>query len=155
MAEAISQADVLSEVVKKMAGPAASGVTYVPAKVAKVAPTSEASPSNGGCFSWQNPESVAVLATVIIDVTTVATGAANIDAGAAASATTSSDTLIDGGDIGTAVVRLNTIDNKGTNGKGFQRLDAKGGTTDFVTGTASADSSGLVGNVYIIYIPTS
>ena len=76
MAEAIAQADVVSEVVKHLAGPAVSAVTYLPVKVAKLTLAAEASPANGGMFSWQNPESVAVLATVILDVTTQATGAA-------------------------------------------------------------------------------
>ena len=155
MAEAIAQADVVSEVVKHLAGPSVSAVTYVPVKVAKIALAAEASPANGGMFSWQNPESVAVLATVILDVTTQATGAANADVGRAANATTSADTLLDGIDIGAAAIVGNAFDNEGTNGKGWQRLDANGGTNDYVTGTASADSSGLVGSAYVIYVPTS
>ena len=155
MAEAIAQADVVSEVVKHLAGPAVSAVTYLPAKVAKIALAAEASPANGGLFSWQNPESVAVFATVILDVTTQATGAANADVGRAANATTSADTLLDGIDVGAAAIVGNAFDNEGTNGKGWQRLDAKDGTNDYVTGTASADSSGLVGSAYVIYIPTS
>ena len=155
MAEAIAQADVVSEVVKHMAGPAVSAVTYLPAKVAKIALAAEASPANGGLFSWQNPESVAVFATVILDVTTQATGAATADVGRAANATTSADTLLDGIDVGAAAIVGNGFDNKGTNGKGWQRLDAKDGANDYVTGTASADSSGLVGSAYVIYVPTS
>ena len=157
MAETIAQADVLSEVVKKMAGPAVSGVTYLPAKVAKVSLSAEASPSNGGMFSWQNPESVAVFAAVIVDVTTQATGAATSDVGKVANATSSADTLLDGKDIGTAVGTFSSLesDDVGTNGKAFQKIDAKDGANDYITGTASADSSGLVGSAYVIYIPAS
>jgi len=157
MAETIAQADVLSEVVKKMAGPAVSGVTYLPAKVAKVSLSAEATPSNGGMFSWQNPESVAVFAALILDVTAEATGAATADCGKAGSATSSADTLLDAKDVGTASGTFSSLesDDVGTNGKAFQRIDAKDGTNDYVTGTASADSSGLVGSAYIVYIPVS
>ena len=157
MAESIAQADVVSEVVKKMAGPSVSGVTYLPAKVAKVSLSAEASPSNGGMFSWQNPESVAVFAAVILDVTTQASGAANADVGKAANAASSADTLLDGKDVGSAAGTFTSLesDDVGSNGKAFQRIDANGGANDYVTGTASADSSGLVGSAYIIYIPTS
>ena len=155
MAEAIAQADVVSEVVKHLAGPAVSAVTYLPVKVAKLTLAAEASPANGGMFSWQNPESVAVLATVILDVTTQATGAASADVGSAANATTSADTLLDGIDIGSAAIVGNAFDDEGTNGKGWRRVDANGGANDYITGTASADSSGLVGSAYVIYVPTS
>ena len=157
MAEEIAQSDVVSEVVKHFAGPAVSGVSYLPAKVAKVALAAEASPAAGGMFSWQNPESVPVLAAVIVDVTTAVTGAATADVGKAANATSSADTLLDGADIGTAAGTFSSTDSgdSGTNGKAFQTLDVKDGTNDYVTGTASADSSGRVGNAYIVYIPTS
>jgi hypothetical protein len=157
MAETIAQADVLSEVVKKLAGPAVSGVTYLPVKVAKVALSAEASPANGGMFSWQNPESVAVFAAVILDVTTAATGSATADVGKGSAAATSNDTHLDAIDVGSAAGTFSSLesDDVGSNGKAFQRIDAKDGTNDYVTGTASADSSGLVGSAYVIYIPVS
>ena len=157
MAEEIAQSDVVSEVVKHFAGPAVSGVSYLPIKVAKVALAAEASPTAGGVFSWQNPESVSVLTGVILDVTTSATGAATADVGKAANATSSSDTLLDGVDVGTAAGTFSSTDSgdSGTNGKAFQTLDPKDGTNDYMTGTASADSSGVVGNAYIVYIPAS
>ena len=55
-----------------------------------------------------------------------------------------------------AAIRGNSFKNGGTNGVGFVRLDAKGGTTDWITASkASGAAAGLVGSAYIIYIPVS
>jgi hypothetical protein len=108
----------------------------------------EAAPANGGMLSIENPEGVDLLIEqVIIDITTEVTGAATADIGVAANGTTSSDTLLDEVDIGSAVGTFNNTDDQGTNGKVVQ----KWGATQFVTGTASADSTGLVGKAYIRY----
>jgi hypothetical protein len=120
----------------------------VVAKVALAAAT-----GNAGLLSWQNPESSAILVTrFVADITTQATGAANADFGSDGDGTGTSDDLLDGQDIGTAAVVLDNIDDQGTNGQSVIRLDANGGTTDYITGTASADPAGLVGNVYITYV---
>lgn len=105
----------------------------------------------GGVFSWQNPESSAIIVErICLDVTTKATGACTVDIGTTAtSAATLSDNLIDGVDVGTAAGLFNNIDDKGTNGKTRQRL-ASG---KWVTGSvASGASAGIVGYVYIHYI---
>lgn len=108
----------------------------------------------GGIFSWQNPESTAILVLrLVFDIPTPATGALTIDAGTTAvSATTLSDNLIDGIDGHTAGGQFDNLlaANAGTNGKTVQKLAAGG----WVTGsTASGASAGLVGNAYLEYVP--
>jgi hypothetical protein len=116
-------------------------------KVVKVALTAPASATN--CFSWANPESVAILVTrLTLDITTQSTGACSVDFGyTATTSTTSSDTLIDGLSVATAGTYDN-IENQGTNGK----ATAKMAVGKWITGTTSADATGLVGYAYIEYI---
>lgn len=119
-------------------------------KIAKVA--LGVATGGGGVLAWQNPEAVAIIVTRIeLRITTPATGVPTIDVGAAADGTTSSDTLIDGAAIGDAAKVLDNIDDQGTNGQATVELDAAGGTTDYITGSASADPAGLVGSAYIHY----
>jgi hypothetical protein len=82
----------------------------------------------------------------ILDISTAATGAANVDVGVAANGTTSSDTLLDGQDVGTAAVVLSSLVNNGTNGG----VD-KATSTEYVTATASATLAGMVGTIGIFY----
>ena len=128
-----------------------SDTSPVALKGAKVALAS--ADTAGGILAWQNPESVAIVVVrIVIDRTTKSTGACTADFGSAAGATTSADNLMDGVDVGAAAGIEDNIDNKGTNGKARQRLDAKGGTTDYITGSkASGAAAGLVGNAYIFY----
>jgi len=110
--------------------------------------------ANDQAFTEQNPENVAVIVTrVFVDVTT-AGGTLNslLDVGSATNATTSSDNLIDGVDINTTALYDN-IDDQGSSGNSKQRLDANGGTTDWVTGTIiDADADNLEGNYVIEYV---
>lgn len=118
-------------------------------KIAKVALSADS--SGGGVFSWANPESTNIIITrVIIDVTTKTSAACTIDVGTTAtSATTSSDNLLDGVDVGTAVGVFDNIDNKGSNGKSKQKL-APG---KWITASkASGAAAGLKGYAYIYYI---
>ena len=118
-------------------------------KVARVALA--AVDTAGGVFAWQNPESTVILIDrLVLDVTTKTTGACTVDIGTTAtSATTSSDTLIDGLDINAATGTFDNITDKGTNGKSRQRL-ASG---KWVTGSvASGASAGLVGYAYVYYV---
>ena len=118
-------------------------------KVAKVA--LGAADTGGGVLSWQNPEGEAIIITrVLIDVTTKATAACTIDVGTTATnGTTSSDNLVDGADIHTAVGVFDNIDNAGTNGKSKQKLAAD----KWVTGSrASGAAAGTVGFAYIEYV---
>jgi len=114
--------------------------------------------ANAYAFAWQNPESVSILVIAAVLKVTAAGGATSvIDVGSAADATTHSDNLIDGGALdGTPTFYLNNINDAGTNGKAVQILDAKGGTTDYVTGQIlDANAPNLAGTYYILYIPLS
>ena len=110
--------------------------------------------ANAFSFAWQNPESSAIVVSrVVIDVTTVgAVSGALLDVGPGATATTHSDTLIDGLDITTAVITADNITNKGSNGLSLCKLDAAGGTTDYITGQILVQAAAaLVGKYYIFY----
>lgn len=126
----------------------ASGDGMLP-KVAKVALGQSA--GNGGVLSWQNPEPVGILAAVLIDVTTAQSGQ-TIDAGTDGDGTGTSDTLLDGVSIASTGA-LSSFADAGTNGAAFRKLDAQGGTTDYITATASGTPSSLVGYAYIVYVP--
>lgn len=119
-------------------------------KVAKVTLTGVTATTGGAVGSWANPEAGAILITsVVVDITTKSTGAANLDIGTTATnATTSSDTLLDGVDVGTAAGIFDNIVEPGTNGKSRQRL-ASG---KWVTVTGSASTAGMVGSLYVYYV---
>lgn len=107
---------------------------------------------NAGMLSWQNPEEYPIIIQrLMLDITTEATGAAIANFGSDADGTGTSDDLIDGVDIGAAAGVFDNIDDAGVSGGSTVRLDAKGGTTDFLTGTAESDPAGLVGFAYIQY----
>ena len=113
----------------------------------------EAGDANDFAFAWQNPESSKIIVDrVILDITKAGGSASAVmDVGSAASATTHSDNLIDGVDIN-AVATYDNIGDGGTNGKSKQKLDEKGGTTDYITGQIlTANAASLEGNVYIHY----
>lgn len=115
--------------------------------------------ANAYMFAWQNPENVSIMVFRVMLRITTAGGTANSvgDVGSAATATTASDNLIDGCDLNATapVIYDNTID-QGTNGRGMQILDAKDGTTDYITGRILvANASTLVGSYYIFYVPLS
>lgn len=117
-------------------------------KIAKVALA--AADTGGGVLAWANPESVSIIITrVVIDVTTKSTGACTLDIGTTeTNATTSSDTLLDGVDVGTAAGTFDNIEDQGTNGTSRQKL-ASG---KWVTASkASGAAAGLVGYAYIHY----
>lgn len=120
-------------------------------KVSKVALA--AGNANAFAFAWQNPESTKVLVhRVIVNVTTAGgTASSVINVGTAASATTTSDNLIDGMDANATGPRDNVSDG-GTNGKSRQLLDEKDGTTDYVTGQIlTQNAASLAGYAYIFY----
>lgn len=83
-----------------------------------------------------------------LDITTAATGVAAMDIGVAANGTTSSDTLIDGIDVGSAAIYGNPYVDGGTNGAAPRKLTA----TQYVTGTPSATLAGLVGTFVAVYV---
>lgn len=117
------------------------------AKTAKVALA--AVDTGGGLFSWLNPEGQdIIISEVILDVTTVATGACSVSVGTTtASATTSSANLIDTLDVHSATGSFGSP--SGSGGKNAQSLAAGG----WVTGSqASGATAGIVGFAYIRYI---
>jgi hypothetical protein len=107
----------------------------------------------GGVIAWTNPETSAILVTrVILDLTTVSTGACTLDIGVTeTSATTTSDTLLDGIDANAATGvfdSMNAALDSGANAKAQKLAAAKWITIDEKTG----DATGLVGVLYIQYI---
>lgn len=134
-------------------GPTGSEKEVIPSsgrlpKVAKVALA--AVDTAGGVFAWVNSESVSIIINkIVVDVTTKATSACTVDIGTTATnATTSSDNLIDGLDVGTAAGTFDNITDKGTNGKSRQKLASGKWVTASV---ASGASAGIVGYAYIEY----
>lgn len=117
-------------------------------KIAKVALAGVAGTTGGALFAWQNPENVPIIIDRLeLDITTKSTGAANGSFGTAANGTTSSANLIDTYALGGTEKVVNNIDDKGANGKSVQKMT----TSQFITGTGSATTAGLVGFVYIHY----
>jgi hypothetical protein len=129
---------------------ASFGGIYRGMKVAKVAIAGVAATTGGALFSWANPEGQSIIISRFqIDITTKSTGAAAGDFGVAANGTTTSDILIDGYALGGTekVVDTALAADLGTNGKPVQKMTA----SQFITGTGSATTAGLVGNVFIHY----
>jgi len=117
-------------------------------KIAKVALAGVAATTGGALFAWQNPENVSIIVDRLeLDITTKSTGAANGSFGTAANGTTSSANLIDTYALGGTEKVVNNIDDKGAGGKSVQKMT----TSQFITGTGSATTAGLVGFVYIHY----
>lgn len=103
----------------------------------------------GGVAAWANPVGSTIMITgCALDVTTVSSGAATVDIGVAANATTSADTLIDGASTATTARVIDNVKDAGTNGTSWQRM----GSTEVVTvSEASGDVTGLVGFLYVTY----
>ncbi len=111
--------------------------------------TAATTTDGGDALGLANPEGADLIITrFVLNITTAATGAANVDAGVAADATTSADDLLDGQDVGSAAVVLDNIDDQGTNGQSVLHWDSD----EYVTVTPSATLAGLVGKYYIEYI---
>ncbi len=86
-------------------------------------------------------------AAVVVQV--ASTGAATLDVGVGATATTTDDTLIDGCDVHTAAnVSFDNVTNPGTNGLAGKYMSA----SQFITVTGSADTTGLSGFIYVVFI---
>ena len=114
----------------------------------RVALTAGTTTAGGDVLSLANPEGEDLIITRAgINVTTPATGAATLDVGVAAAATTTSDTLLDGIDVGTAAAIFDNIDDQGSNGQSIVLWPSD----EFVTATPSATCAGLVGYMYIEY----
>lgn len=105
--------------------------------------------TGGAIAAVANPEGVSlIIKRVLFNRTTKSTGAAAVDIGVAANATTSSDNLIDGDAAGAAEGVEDNINDAGTNGKARQLW----GASQYVTVTGAASTVGLVGTLNIEYI---
>lgn len=107
--------------------------------------------TGGDAISWSNQTGETIYITdMILDITTQATGVATADVGVAANGTTSSDTIFDGVDVGTAAILASfNSGNEGTNGT---VKPIKVTASQYVTMTPSATLAGLVGTYKILYI---
>lgn len=107
----------------------------------------------GGVVAWQNPEASSILVQrAVLNLTTVASGACTLDIGVTAtSATTSSDTLLDGVDANAAIGVFDSMDaslDTGANAHAQLLASGKWVTIDEKTG----DATGLVAKLYIQYV---
>lgn len=115
----------------------------------RVALTAGTTTTGGDVLSLPNPEGADLIITrFILNITTEATGSATADAGVAADGTTSSDTLLDGVNIGAAAAIFDNIDDQGTNGQSVLLW----GSSQYITVTPSATAAGLVGYAYVEYL---
>ena len=112
------------------------------------------SDSRGGVLAWRNPEAGPIIVVrLVIDRTTRSRASCTVDFGSSARRNRSSDNLIDGLDVNAPTRVEDNFDNRGANGTSLQRLDAKGGRTDYITGSkATGSAAGLAGNAYIFYL---
>ena len=112
------------------------------------------SDARGGVLAWRNPETGPIIVVrLIIDRTASSSAVCTVDFGSASRGNRSSDNLIDGLDVNTANGVEDNIEHKGANGKSMQRLDAKGGRTDYIAGSkATGEAAGLAGHAYIFYV---
>lgn len=105
-----------------------------------------------GVQSWVNPEGAAIIVLrALLNITTASTGASTIGVGVTpTSATTASDTLLDGvsGTPAALFDSMNAALDAGANAKA-QGLAAGKWVT---VASASGDTTGLVGTLYIQYI---
>lgn len=104
-------------------------------------------------FTWQNPESTAVLVQrVVVDVATQATAAAVMDVGVVASATATAATIFDDLTLDSVAVYDHMLVS-GTGAGGVHKVDANGGSNDWITGKILTQSGAdLVGKYYIEYV---
>lgn len=105
-----------------------------------------------GVQSWANPEGAAIIVLrALLNITTQSSGASTIDVGVTTvSATTTSDTLLDGVSGASAALfdSMNALLDSGANAKAQGLASGK-----WVTVTsASGDTTGLVGTLLIEYV---
>lgn len=119
-------------------------------KVARVPLTATTATTGGAVAAWANPEGANIaIVRVLLAVNTASTGAANLSVGIAANATTSNATTFDAKAVGTAGLFDNADDTD--NGSTGIAKAQKMTSTQYITATGSADTTGLVGNLFIYY----
>jgi hypothetical protein len=135
--------------------PVIDGVTYSAANdrqiITEVVAVSGTALQAANLTLWTAP-AASIILRVMLDVTTVATGACTVDIGyTATTATTTSDTLLDGIDVNAAIALFdsgNAALDSGANAKAQKAASGKWITAD----SASGDATGMVANAYIQYI---
>lgn len=104
--------------------------------------------------AWTAPEA-AIILRATLDITTVATAACTVDVGyTATSATTSSDTLLDGVDANAAIAvfdSMNAALDAGANAKAQKAAAGKWITID----EASGDATGMVATLWVEWMPVA
>lgn len=134
--------------------PVIDGVTYSAANdrqlICEVVAIAGAALHAANLTLWTAP-AAALIDRVVLNITTKSTGASTIDIGyTAVGATTTSDTLLDGIDSGTAIGVFDSADptlDSGANAHAQLAASGKWITAD----EASGDTTGLVANIYIFY----
>ncbi len=112
--------------------------------------TAATTTTGGDALNLLNPEGAALLITrFIIDVSTAATGAANVDAGVAATGTTN-DELLDGTDVGSAAILVDNLEEVVAGA--VAKSVVEWGAAEYLTVTPSASLAGLVGTYYVEYV---
>jgi len=110
--------------------------------------TAATTTTGGDCISWVNPTGETIIVEdIVLDITTAATGAANAEVGVAANGTTSSSTLINTCDIGSAAAVFSATNDGGAGGQSYRKMTS----TQYITMTPSATAAGLVGTYMIKY----
>ena len=106
--------------------------------------------ASGVIAAWAPPGAASQLITrVIVNVTTKSTGAANLNVGIAANATTSNSSLIAAVAVGSAAVVLDSM----TGLSGLIPAAAQSiPSASYVTFNASAATTGMVATAYIFYL---
>ncbi len=102
-----------------------------------------------GILFWQNPFGIAILVRLVLDVTTPATAALTADFGQTGTVPMPiSDNLIDGVNLGASAGVFSSIDDDGTNGRTYRRVDVN---EHVIGATDLGAAAGLVGNAFIFY----
>jgi len=111
--------------------------------------TGVASSSGGGIATWQPPESGPVVITrLIVDVTTISTGAANLSVGQGSSATTSYTNLITASDVHSATGIFDSLTLQVTASAALALLMP---AANYITFSGSASTAGMVAEAIIEY----
>ena len=154
MAEAIKRSDPTAVIADLLLGKGTGAL--LPIRVEKKALVFGSGTGNGTLLSWQNPENVKIMATVLFYVSVAGTGTAGVDIGVGGNATASSDNLLDAALVNTVdLVRGSGSADLGSNGRFWRFMDAKDGSSDYIVGKANDVDATAAGDAYIVYIPVS
>jgi len=109
-----------------------------------------AADSTGVFAAWSNDTGVALWAMAVLNPSAASTGAATLDIGTAADATTASDNLFDGFDANAASASVNYPSGTGTNAKSWNLVPIGGAIT---VQEKTGDIAAFAGVLSILYFP--